>query len=94
MSKTSLWTLNIDIDLKGIQWAIQLTASETSILGMVRTMYGTIEGKIKEIARTPSGHSPSMWPVELIDEVLSLLRCLVFNRLEPIAGQYVKLDRN
>lgn len=90
MSKPIIWTVNIDMDFGGQHWSIALTSSETSILTLLRTMYDTFEEKLKEVAKVPSPQRPS----GLIDEALSLLRCLVFNKLEVIEGKYIKLTRN
>lgn len=87
--KETLWHISIDTKFGGNDWRFSLTTSEQSMLTMLRAAYGTFEAQLKELAKVPSGQRPS----GLIDEALALLRCLVFNRLEPINGKYINLGR-
>lgn len=84
-----MWNLAVNLKLKGIDWNISLTASDQSILTMLRAAYGTFEDHLRELAQIPGSERPA----GLVEEALALLRCLVFNRLEPINGKFIKLDR-
>lgn len=84
-----MWHISITLKLKGNDWNISLTANEASVLTMLRAAYSTLESQFLEVASTPSGQRPS----GLLSEVLVLLRCLVFNRLEESAGRYVNLKK-
>lgn len=86
-AKANLWRLQINTKLVGNEWDISMTASEHSILMILRAAYGTFEAQLKEIAKAPGDQRPA----GLIDEALALLRCLVFGRLEPIQGKHIHL---
>jgi hypothetical protein len=88
--QTILWQLFIDTKLDGNEWSISLTASEQSILTMLRAAYGTLEAQLRDMANT----RPGSLPVGLLNESLALLRCLVFDKLEPISGKHINLARN
>lgn len=89
-TKQELWNLHVNTKLGDNQWSISLTASEQSILIMLRSAYGAFEAQLREIAKAPGDQRPA----GLIDESLALLRCLVFGRLEPINGKHINLSRN
>jgi len=83
------WKIKIDINLKGNEWAISLTASEQSVLTMLRAGYSVFESQLKQIA----DEKASQRPMGLIDDALVLLRCLVFNRLQEHNGKFVIIQR-
>lgn len=87
--KTQLWNININTNLAGNDWSISMTASEQSILVMLRAAYNTFEGQLKTLADARPGSRPA----GLIDEALKLLRCLVFNKLEPVDGKHINISR-
>ena len=57
---------------------------------MLRAAYSTVEAQFRQIAKMGSNGPHA---AKLLDEALALLRCLIFNRLEPISGQYINLSK-
>jgi hypothetical protein len=84
------WNLKINAKLKGQQWNIDMTASEESLLTMMRGMYWQFEAILKALAQE---NSTATLPSGLLDDVLSLLRCLIFNRFEAYRGEHVQIAR-
>lgn len=82
------WNIVIDMNSAGQSWDIALTASEESIITMLKSFYGVFESQLKDIASRPPG---TKQPAGLIDDALVLLRCLVFNRLEAHAGRFLSI---
>lgn len=88
-NKTDVWNVVIAMKVQGQEWNISLTASEQSVLSMLRNGYGFFEAQLKVMAHSSSGQRPA----GLIDDALILLRCLVWNRLEDHNGKFVRLQR-
>ena len=84
-----LWKIVIDMNIQSVALNIALTTSEFSALTTLRAGYSIFEAQIKEIGLT-SKVKPQL---ELVDDVLILLRCLVFNRLEVHNGQFVNIQQ-
>lgn len=82
---SNAWNIVIDMELEGDRWNLTLTASESTILIMLRNFYGMFETQVKHLTAVSSGKRPH----GLVDEALVLLRCLVHNRLEVHEGTFV-----
>ena len=84
-----MWNIVINLNLRGNLWNVTLTASEASVLTMLRAAYTSFESQIKDLAEI----GPGKRPAGLLDDALVLLRCLVFNRLEIHNGQHVNIRK-
>ncbi len=83
------WNLTIDMSIDGNDFHYGLTMSEPGLLDFMRQMYGMFESKLIEIANRPSGSRP----LGLLDDLLVLNRCLVFDKLSEHDGKFVKISR-
>lgn len=83
------WNVKIDMKYGGQPWSLDLTSGEAGLLTMMRTSYPLVEQQLREAADAPKGTLPS----GLVDDVLALLRCLVFNRLEAYRGENVRIAK-
>ena len=81
------WNIKIQVKLGKEDLSFDLTASEERLLTMLRSFYLSIETKVREIIKAGAFDAPA----GLLDEVLLLVRCLVFNRLEPLNGKHIKI---
>lgn len=84
-----LWKIVIEMNIQSNALNIALTTSEVSVLTTLRADYSIFESQIKEIGLT-SRVKPQ---AGLVEDVLILLRCLVFNRLEVHDGQFVNIQQ-
>ena len=89
MMPEKLWKIVADIELGGQSFNFNLTAGEAGLLEMLRSFYPTFEKQIKAVAEMGAGKRPA----GLLDDALCVLRCLVFNRLEPHGGKFVQLSQ-
>lgn len=81
------WNIKIHVKLGKEDLSFDLTASEQSLLMTLRTFYTTIEAKVREVIKAGTSGAPT----GLLDEILTLVRCLVLNRLEPLNGKHIKI---
>lgn len=84
------WNLKIDLQLEDLSIKLGLTAEEASLLQMLRGYYPAVESQIKRLAQSKR---PADLPPGLLDDGLTLIRCLVFNRLEAYRGEHVQIAR-
>ncbi len=81
--------IQINTKFAGEDWSLDLSSSESSLLQMVRTFYPAIESKVRDIINGGTSKAPA----GLLDESFVLLRCLVMNRLEPLNGKHIKIEK-
>ncbi len=81
------WNLVVEMNFGGQEWHLNLTASEQSLLTLLRSSYSLFEAQIKALADA----RPGARPAGIVDDALTLLRCLVFNQLQPYSGQHLKI---
>jgi hypothetical protein len=83
------WNLKINLKLEGQDVSLDLTSGEQSLLTMLRGFYPQFEAQIKGMAQKRPGELPT----GLLDDVLTLLRCLVFNKLEAYRGEHLRIAK-
>lgn len=83
------WKVEIDFKTGEEAFYYAFTATEQGIFNLLRMGYGVFEGKLKTMIQSPSGSLPH----GMIDDAFVLLRCLVFNELQPHNGKFVKIAR-
>jgi hypothetical protein len=74
------WEEDLDLDI---------TAKESGLLNLMRTMYDSYEERLRHVFKMQSGSMPD----GLVEDLLHLNRCLVFNQLKEHNGRTLLIKK-
>ena len=83
------WHLKIQFEFANRSNNFEFKATEASIIAMLLASYGMFEEQVKEFGLVPTTRDSTI----LLEEMLVLVRCVVFRKLEAFKGRYLLIEQ-